>query len=156
MVADYRHDGGLLLRHVALAEAVLRGGFRVYDWKVWDHCVFSLRRHNMAHILICCKAGQTPWHSSRLVTQDDYRDPVWRVPLKPDKRLGPFALQVLPVGIVRPIVEKYCPPGGLVVDPFAGSGTVVREALRLGRRAIGYEIDSRMLGTIRLADEIYG
>jgi tRNA G10 N-methylase Trm11 len=30
---------------------------------------------------------------------------------------------------------------GLVVDPFAGSGTTLGEALRLGHRAIGVEIN---------------
>lgn len=36
-------------------------------------------------------------------------------------------------------VRYACPPGGVVLDPFSGSGTVVIEAARLGRRALGIE-----------------
>lgn len=45
-----------------------------------------------------------------------------------------------PVGIVRPLVEYACPPGGLVVAPFAGSGTDLVVARATGRRAIGVEL----------------
>lgn len=38
-------------------------------------------------------------------------------------------------------ISKLCPPGGLVVDPFAGSATTLIAAYRLGARSIGYEID---------------
>src|SRR5581483_2942728 len=40
-------------------------------------------------------------------------------------------------------VERMCPPGGLVLDPLCGSGTTLAAALRLGRRALGCEIDPR-------------
>ena len=37
-------------------------------------------------------------------------------------------------------IKLFTDPGDLVVDPFAGSGTTSRVALRLGRRAVGIEI----------------
>jgi site-specific DNA-methyltransferase (adenine-specific) len=41
-----------------------------------------------------------------------------------------------PVGILTPLIEYACPPGGTVLDPFAGSGST-GEACRLsGRRAV--------------------
>jgi site-specific DNA-methyltransferase (adenine-specific) len=39
-----------------------------------------------------------------------------------------------PVAILRRIVSASCPPGGLVADFFAGSGTTGAAALELGRR----------------------
>ena len=39
----------------------------------------------------------------------------------------------------RRLLEKLSPPGGLVLDPFCGSGTVVVEAVLAGRRAAGID-----------------
>lgn len=44
-----------------------------------------------------------------------------------------------PVGILTPLIEYACPPGGLVVDPFAGSCSTLDAARAAGRRAIGIE-----------------
>lgn len=37
-------------------------------------------------------------------------------------------------------VRSCCPPGGIVLDPFSGSGTTAVVASRFGRRAIGADI----------------
>lgn len=41
-----------------------------------------------------------------------------------------------PTEILRPLVEYACPPGGLVLDPFAGSGSTAAVARLTGRRAV--------------------
>jgi site-specific DNA-methyltransferase (adenine-specific) len=46
-----------------------------------------------------------------------------------------------PVGILTPLIEYSCPPGGIVLDPFAGSGSTLEAACASGRDAIGIEID---------------
>lgn len=46
-----------------------------------------------------------------------------------------------PEAVMSPLIEYSCPPGGLVLDPFIGSGTTARAAIQLGRRCIGIEID---------------
>lgn len=38
-------------------------------------------------------------------------------------------------------IDKLCPSGGLVVDPFAGGGTTQLAAERLGRRFVGAELN---------------
>jgi site-specific DNA-methyltransferase (adenine-specific) len=38
------------------------------------------------------------------------------------------------VAVLRRIVSASCPPGGIVADFFAGSGTAGAAALELGRR----------------------
>ena len=44
---------------------------------------------------------------------------------------------------VREVLEKHLPAGGLVLDPFAGVGTTLLEAIRRGPdyRAVGFEIN---------------
>ncbi len=38
--------------------------------------------------------------------------------------------------VVSEFIKTYCPEGGIVFDPFAGSGISAMEALKIGRRAI--------------------
>lgn len=45
-----------------------------------------------------------------------------------------------PLGIISPLIEYACPPGGLVLDSFAGSGSILDAARQSGRRAIGVEL----------------
>lgn len=37
-------------------------------------------------------------------------------------------------------IASLCPPGGLVLDPFSGSGTTVSVAMQLGRRGVGLDL----------------
>lgn len=46
-----------------------------------------------------------------------------------------------PLAIVEPHVRVMTRPGDLVLDPFAGSGSYVVAAHRMGRRAVGFELE---------------
>lgn len=60
-----------------------------------------------------------------------------------------------PIEPFAALVRALCPVGGLVVDPFAGTGTTLRAAKDEGRRAVGVEVDERWceLAARRLAQE---
>ena len=44
-----------------------------------------------------------------------------------------------PVGLLEHLIAYGCPPGGLVLDLFAGSASTLMAAKLAGRRAIGFE-----------------
>lgn len=60
----------------------------------------------------------------------------------------------LPLAVVERIIRAATNPGDLVIDPFAGSGTVLVAAGNLGRRSLGIEISEKTAEVARgrLAD----
>ena len=61
-----------------------------------------------------------------------------------------------PIGLIASLVSALSPEGALVIDPFMGSGTTLRAAKDLGRKAIGIEIEERYceIAAKRLAQEV--
>ena len=53
-----------------------------------------------------------------------------------------------PFGVLEPLLRQWSRPGDLVVDPFAGSGSIPAAALRLGRRAACSEIEAEWAGRV--------
>ncbi|MGO4277423.1 site-specific DNA-methyltransferase (adenine-specific) [Cupriavidus sp. OV038] len=54
-----------------------------------------------------------------------------------------------PLEIVERMVLASCPPGGLVLDPFTGSGTTAVACVRHGRRFVGYEMNPEYAQLVR-------
>ena len=77
--------------------------------------------------------GSVPWEGTRR-----NRRSVWTVASQPFSEAH-FA--VMPQALVEPCVMAGSRPGDLVLDPFAGSGTVGVVALRHGRRFLGLELN---------------
>lgn len=48
-----------------------------------------------------------------------------------------------PIAVLAPLVRECTPPGGLVLDPMAGSGSTLEAAVLCGRRAVGIERDEQ-------------
>lgn len=46
-----------------------------------------------------------------------------------------------PVWLFSRIIEASCPEGGRILDPFVGSGTTLEAAKKLGRKAVGIEVN---------------
>ena len=86
-----------------------------------------------------------------------YNDFKW-LPAAVNITKGPAAAHPCPkpIALCRWLVAEGSKPGELVLDPFAGSGSTLRAAKDLGRRAIGVEINPAYCEIIveRLAQQV--
>lgn len=55
-----------------------------------------------------------------------------------------------PPALVETPIKAGCPPGGIVLDPFLGSGTTALVARKLGRKFIGIDLNPEY---VRMAEE---
>lgn len=90
--------------------------------------------------------GQTP-NTMHLRREDGLKDvhhifrnkrDVWTIPVQPTKEAH-FA--TYPEKLVEPCLLAGCPEDGTVLDPFFGSGTTGRVAIKHGRGYIGIELN---------------
>jgi site-specific DNA-methyltransferase (adenine-specific) len=129
-----------------LAAALETGDLRQHPTLVWDKehfgmgAVFRNRHEFIVHF-----TNGSPAAPQR-------RD-VPNVLAFPPIRRGAHPTQK-PERLLTTLLSVVCPPGGLVLDPFAGSGSTLLSARKRGLRSIGVEADERYAEVIarRLAD----
>lgn len=67
---------------------------------------------------------------------------VWVIPTQP---FAAAHFAVMPLALAQHCVLAGCKPGGIVLDPFSGSGTTGLAAQRAGRRYVGIDINAEYL-----------
>jgi DNA modification methylase len=78
-----------------------------------------------------------PWQNGEKTTVGRNKRTVWTIATEPYEGAH-FA--TMPEALIEPCILAGCPVGGLVLDPFLGSGTVGAVAERLGRRWVGCDL----------------
>jgi len=74
------------------------------------------------------------------------RRSVWTVATQP---YAGAHFAVMPPKLVTPCILAGCPEGGTVLDPFAGSGTVLAVARQHGRSGVGIDLNPEYLALAR-------
>lgn len=95
-------------------------------------------------------ARQTKYKDRRANPKGRVPDDVWtvsRVCGTFKERTGHVCQQ--PLALVERMILATSQPGDLVLDPFAGSGTTLAAAVKLGRRALGCELSEETAGLAR-------
>ena len=125
--------------------------FPLFAEVIWDRhgsLAFNCKRYAPSHEGLFAFGKSHYWDdiNNKMLT-------VWRLGYDHDPNDHPCAHPKEIAG--RPIISS-CPPGGVVLDPFMGSGTTLRAAKDLGRRAIGIELEEKYceIAVKRLAQEV--
>lgn len=86
--------------------------------------------------------GHERWqYDNKGVPVRNKRD-VWTVTTKPYKGAH---YATFPPDLIKPCILAGAPEGGIVFDPFVGSGTTVATAIQLGRKGIGIDLSFKYL-----------
>jgi DNA modification methylase len=149
-------------RACAVEAGLERIGFGVRQQIIWDKGLFTLSRqhYHWAHepcLYATRKGGRVPWYGLR------NQSTVWRAASPKmvmasadgaaDARLD-HATQK-PVALFTTPITNHLGEGGLVYDPFAGSGTSVIAAELTGRICYALELDPRCCDLIRRRWQVF-
>ncbi|MGH9344379.1 MAG: DNA methyltransferase [Terriglobia bacterium] len=116
---------------------VFIAAWRAAGFTLAGHIVFrknyvssrSLLRYQHEQAYLLCK-GRTPRTSEPISDVIDF--PYSGNVLHPTQK---------PVEALEPLIRAFCPPDGIVLDPFCGSGSTLVAAQKTGRQYIGIELD---------------
>jgi DNA modification methylase len=114
------------------------GAWRKAGFRIVGHIVFRKKYASSVRFLQC------QHETAYLLAKGDVEFPSSPLPDVMDwtytgNRLHPTQK---PINVLRPLIESFCPIGGLVLDPFCGSGSTLVAATHAGRDCIGIELDA--------------
>jgi DNA modification methylase len=92
------------------------------------------------HEMIFMFSKSRTYHFSRKKLAEYGEEDVWTIPTR--SKAGRVHTAVFPPALVQRCLEIGCGKGGSVLDPFAGSGTVLKVALELGHDATGIDLNA--------------
>ena len=124
-----------------MAAAIESADLRSANLLVWDKTMFGMGTHfRNQHELIM--------HFTKGVGTDAIRRDMPNVLRHPPIRNGAHPTEK-PVKLIEELLSVTVPRGGIVLDPFAGSGSTGRAAKNLGIRSVSIERSPEYLKIIR-------
>lgn len=139
-------DGSLLGLPYRVALAAVEDGW------LWRQDIVWSKPNPLPESVLrrCVRAHETVIHLTRLAKHysrpvargGEFGHDVWSIPVSGYRdSQGVPTPAVYPEILVERILDSWCPPGGLVLDPFVGSGTTGVVAGRLGMRFAGVDLN---------------
>ena len=141
----YLHDKQLLLIPARFAIAMQEAGWILRNDMIWakpnvmprpENDRLRLSHEHWFHFVARQAVGRPRYYYDLNGCEEGARDVVTCSTIAgTDGHSATF-----PPDLIRPRILSSCPRRGLLLDPFCGTGRAVIEAVRLGRRAVGFEI----------------
>ncbi len=103
-------------------------------------------RRGYEYIFMFVKARKYYFDRDKL-PQNGGSEDVWKIPARPKN--GDMDTAPYPEELVEQCLSIGCKKGGVVLDPFCGSGTTIRVALDMGCDGIGVELNPKFCEYIR-------
>ena len=142
----------VLLTGCMVAEWAEEAGFHLYDQRIWhkDPCWANSRWHSNSyravdefeHVYVFWRPGITQYDRHRL-TPNEWAEwgsrGVWNIRSvgRNDRHEAEF-----PEELANRVIRLFSPIGGVVLDPFVGTGTTTKVARQLGRQWLGIDIEA--------------
>jgi len=101
---------------------------------------FVRDRPSRSYEYVFMLARHRHYHFEKTQLPDTIEEDLWTIPAQP-RCDASLATAPFPDELVKRCLKIGCPVGGVVLDPFVGSGTTVRVALDTGRSGIGIDLN---------------
>ena len=144
-MGDYRQEKQLLLIPARFAIAMQTRRWILRNDVIWykpnipprpEKDRLRLSHEHFFHFVKRPKEGRAKYYYDLARVESDQNDVVLcNVAPGQDDHTATF-----PKKLIEPRILSSCPPGGLVVDPFCGSGRTLQVAIANGRRAWGCDL----------------
>ncbi len=132
-----------------LAIAMTQAGWILRSSIIWHRAqslmesVEDRPRRSYEYLFMFVKSRK--YYFNRAGVRREWEEDLWSIVTRPKATRG-LKTATFPDELVERCLSIGCPLGGKVLDPFAGSGTTLRVAVKSGRDATGIDLNPNFFG----------
>lgn len=129
-----------------LSISLMNNGWCLRSTIIWDRqhslpeSIKDRPRRNFEYVFMLTKSRNYFFDRTALIDAEE--EDIWTISARPESN-GGLKTAPFPDALVERCLSIGCPKDGVVLDPFLGSGTTLRVAIKHGRSAIGIELNSK-------------